>query len=74
MLGKIIIYIFIAAIVFNLFRGLYFLVKKPDRESKDVVRALSWRIGLSTFLFVLILVMNYFGLVELHSLPVKPSE
>ncbi len=69
MLGKIIIIVLMLAIVFNLFHGLYFLVRGKDKGSKKVVNALSWRIGLSILLFILLFVMHYFGLIELHSLP-----
>lgn len=74
MLGKIIIIVLLLAIAFNLFRGLYFLVKDQDRGSKRVVNSLSWRIGLSILLFILIFVLNYFGIVELHSLPQAPAK
>ncbi len=73
MLGKIIIAVLLFAIAFNLFRGLYFLVSSKDRGSKNVVNALSWRIGLSILLFVLMLVLNYFGVIQLHSLPQAPQ-
>ncbi|NVK89245.1 MAG: twin transmembrane helix small protein [Gammaproteobacteria bacterium] len=74
MWGKIIIVVLLLAIVFNLFRGLFFLVKDKDRDKKSVVNSLSWRIGLSFLLFLLLFVLNYFGVVEFHSLPsVKPE-
>ena len=74
MLGKILIVIILLAIAFNLFRGLFFLVRDKERGTKNVVNALSWRIGLSILLFILLFVLNYFGVVEFHSLPqVKPE-
>ncbi|WMS86321.1 twin transmembrane helix small protein [Pleionea litopenaei] len=74
MLGKIIVVILLLAIVFNLFRGLFFLVKDQERGNKRVVNSLSWRIGLSIGLFILLLLLNHFGIVEFHSMPqVKPE-
>ncbi len=57
MLGKIIIVLLLLAIAFNLFRGLYFLVQDQERGSKRVVNSLSWRIGLSILLFILLIVL-----------------
>jgi len=75
MFGKILIVVLLLLIVFNLFRGLYFLVRDQDRGKKNVVNALSWRIGLSILLFLLIWVLGYFGVIELHSLPqIVPDE
>ncbi|WP_144392817.1 twin transmembrane helix small protein [Pleionea sediminis] len=73
MLGTVIIVILLLAIAFNLFRGLYFLVRSEGRGKKHVVNALSWRIGLSILLFLLLFVLNYFGIIELHSLPRAPQ-
>jgi phosphatidylglycerophosphate synthase len=69
MLGKVIIIVLMLAIVFSLFQGLYFLVRGKDKGSKKVVNALSWRIGLSILLFILLFVFHYFGIIEFHSLP-----
>src|SRR5690606_33448504 len=64
---KIIIFIFMAFIVYNLFRGLYFLVSGKE-GGKGTARSLSWRIGLSMGLFVLLIMLKFLGLVEPHSL------
>jgi len=73
MIFKILIGLAMLAILFTLFRSLYFLATgKPD--SKKTVNSLSWRIGLSIGLFVLIVVGMYFGWIEPHGLPmVKPE-
>ena len=55
MLFKIIIVILLLFVVISLFTALYRL-NKDDADSTQVVKALSVRIGLSLFLFVLILV------------------
>jgi hypothetical protein len=75
MLSKTIIVLLLLAIAFNLFRGLFFLVKeKKEGETDRVVNSLSWRIGLSILLFIMIFVLNYFGLVELHPLSPAPTQ
>ena len=69
MLFKILILIVMLAILFTLFRALYFLAKGKE-DSNKTVKSLSWRIGLSIALFTLILVGNYFGWIEPHGLPI----
>jgi hypothetical protein len=61
-----------ALITYNLFRGLYFLVSGKGK-GKYTARSLSWRIGLSLALFLLLLVLKAFDLVEPHGLNEKPS-
>jgi len=61
------------AILFTLFRALYFLAT-GKQGSKGTVNNLSWRIGLSIGLFVMIIVGLLFGWIEPHGLPmVKPE-
>lgn len=64
---KIIVFVFMALIVYNLFRGLYFLVTAKE-NGKATARSLSWRIGLSMALFILLIALKLLGLVEPHSL------
>lgn len=68
---KIIVFIFMAFIVFNLFRGLYFLVSGKE-GGKGTARSLGWRIGISVALFLLLVIFKLTGLVEPHALN-KPS-
>ncbi len=65
MLAKIIILVFLAIILYTLGSGLYYLVRNKDR-STEVIKALTWRIGLSLLLFILLFVAYYFGLVTPH--------
>ncbi|QIT56704.1 twin transmembrane helix small protein [Aquisalimonas sp. 2447] len=51
------------AIVFSLFSGAIFLVRDQS-SSRRVVRALTWRIGLSVALFAIILVLLTTGVIE----------
>ncbi len=73
MIMKILIIAVMLAILFSLFRGLYFLAT-GKQDSKKTVNSLSWRIGLSITLFLLILIGIYMGWLEPHGLPiVKPD-
>ena len=65
---KILIILAMLAILFTLFRSLYFLMT-GKQESKKTVNGLSWRIGLSMALFVLIVVGIFAGWLEPHGLP-----
>ena len=59
---KIIVILFLIAIVGSLGSALYFMVS--DRSgSKRTVRALAFRIGLSFTLFLLLMAGYYFGLI-----------
>jgi len=72
MIIKIAIVIAMLAVLVSLFRSLYFLT--TEKDSKRTVNNLSWRIGLSILLFVLIVVGIYTGVIEPHGLPtVKPE-
>jgi hypothetical protein len=68
---KIIIFIFMALILYNLFRGLYFLVTGKG-GGKNTARSLSWRIGLSFVLFLLLMALKLTGMVEPHNLNQAP--
>ncbi len=66
MLIKIAIVMFLIIILGSLFSALFFLVK--DKGSSDrTVKALTFRIGLSITLFILLVIGGYFGLIG-HSL------
>jgi TRAP-type C4-dicarboxylate transport system permease large subunit len=72
MIIKIAIVIAMLLVLFSLFRSLYFLT--TEKDSKKTVKGLSWRIGLSILLFVLIVVGIATGVIEPHGLPtVKPE-
>ncbi len=62
---KVFIILFLLAIFFSLGSALYYLVRdqgKTDRTAK----ALSWRIGLSLLLFVLLLIAFALGWITPH--------
>jgi hypothetical protein len=61
--AKLLILIAFGAILASLASGLVYLFK-DDSDSRRTVRALTWRIGLSLALFVLLLVAYWAGLIE----------
>lgn len=73
MIIKVLIGVAMLAILFSLFRSLYFLATEKS-DSKKTVNNLSWRIGLSIGLFVLIVAGILLGWIEPHGLPTLKSE
>lgn len=67
MLLKIVIISALLLIVGSLFSALTFLYKDKGRGERTV-RALTWRIGLSLGLFVLLMTGYYFGIITPHGL------
>ena len=61
--AKLLILLAFGAIVASLASGLVYLFK-DDGDSRRTLRALTWRIGLSIGLFVLLLLAYAAGLVE----------
>lgn len=67
MLSKILIIIVFFVILYNLFAGLKYLFTQKHDEAKLLV-SLKWRIGLSMFLFIMIILGFLTGVVQLHTL------
>ena len=65
MLVKLLVVTLLMAIVISLFSGLFFLVKDKGK-TKRTVNALSIRIGLSVFAFILLMVAAATGLISPH--------
>lgn len=64
-LKTLVIVAFLIVIVWNLGAGLYYLL--VDRgQSTRTVRALTWRIGLSVGLIVLVMLGIYTGMIRPH--------
>ena len=59
---KIIVLLLIVLILFSLASGLYYLVKDKG-SSERTVKALTWRVGLSVGLFVLLMAGYYLGFI-----------
>jgi hypothetical protein len=67
MLFKWVIVLFILFVLYSLGSGLYYLVRDKSRSTR-VVKALTWRIGLSLLLFILLFVAYALGWIQPHSL------
>ena len=63
MIVHIVLIVLFLVVVATLFQALFFLARDKG-ESKRTVKALSWRIGLSVLLFVLIIVLWAVGLLK----------
>lgn len=62
---KGIIVLFLFMVLFSLFSALFYLVR-GQKGSTQVVKALTWRIGLSLLLFVLLLIAFALGWITPH--------
>jgi hypothetical protein len=65
MLIKTIIILFILIILYSLGSALFYLVRDKG-DSIRVVKALTWRIGLSLFLFFLLFIAYALGWITPH--------
>jgi branched-subunit amino acid transport protein AzlD len=64
---KFIVVIILLAIISSLASALYYLVKKEEEPAK-LVRALTWRIGLSITLFFLLIIAFIMGWIQPHGI------
>ena len=63
----IVIFILLAAILYNLGAGLYFMM--TDRgQTNRTVKALTWRIGLSVLLIILVIIGILLGIIKPHGI------
>ncbi len=65
MLTKVIIVLFLFAIIGSLFSGLFFLMKDKG-TSERTVRALTVRVSLSVLLFILLMIGFATGVLQPH--------
>jgi len=69
MLVKIIIILFLLVIMYSLGSALYYLAhERDDKDADRVVKALTWRIGLSLLLFILLFVAYAMGWIQPHAI------
>lgn len=66
MLFKILVILMLAVILSALFSGLFFLIRDKGQSTRTV-KSLTWRIGISLLLFVLLLIGAATGLIEPHA-------
>ncbi|MDZ4731370.1 MAG: twin transmembrane helix small protein [Xanthomonadales bacterium] len=71
MLIKLIILLFLLTILYSLASSFFFLVKDKGQGDRTVQR-LTWRVGLSLVLFLLLWGAHSLGWIEPNSGPVKP--
>ena len=68
---KFLVVILLLVILASLFSALVFLVRDQGSTNRTV-RALTWRIGLSIGLFLLLLLAGWMGWIEPHGLHPRP--
>src|SRR5262252_5377254 len=64
---KLLIILFLIVIVYNLGAGLYYMMTDKGKTDRTV-KALTWRIGLSVFLILLVIVGILTGVIQPHGL------
>ena len=60
---RIVVILFLVAIIASLASALVFLFRDQDRDSKRMVKALALRVGLSIMLFIILATGYYSGLI-----------
>ena len=65
MLQKLLIIAFLIVILYNLGAGLYYMLVDKGR-TKRTVNALTWRIGLSVALILLVILGIWTGVIQPH--------
>lgn len=67
MFFKFIVILFLVIILYSLGSGLYYLVRERTRKDANrVAKALTWRICLSLFLFILLFIAAGLGWIKPH--------
>ena len=64
---KIIILVLLAIVIISLGSALYHLVSNKG-DSDKLLKSLTWRIGLSVFIFILLFIGQAIGLITPHGL------
>ncbi len=67
MIFKTIIVVLLLIVLFSLGQALFFLMKDGGKSDR-MLKALTWRIGLSVFIFILLLIGQAVGLIQPHGL------
>ena len=67
MIFKIIIVALLLVVVFSLGQALFFLIR-DESKSDRMLKSLTWRIGLSVFIFILLLIGQAMGIITPHGL------
>ena len=67
MIFKIIVLVLLAIVLISLGSALYHLVSNKG-DSGKLLKSLTWRIGLSVFIFILLFIGQAIGLIVPHGL------
>ena len=67
MVFKIIIVTMLFIVLYSLGSALFYLVR-DKKQSDKVIKSLTWRIGLSLFIFILLMIGQAVGLITPHGL------
>lgn len=71
MWSRVVIIAFLAVIIYNLGAGLFYMFRDKG-ESDRMLKSLSWRIGLSVLLFVLLVIGFLTGVIQPHGVGAHP--
>ena len=67
MIFKIVIVVLLLFVIISLGQAMFFLIK-DESKSDRMLKSLSWRIGLSVLIFILLLIGQAVGLIQPHGL------
>ena len=67
MLFKLVVIVLLLVVIFSLGQALFFLIR-DESKSDRMMKSLTWRIGLSVFIFILLLIGQAMGLIQPHGL------
>ena len=67
MIFKIVVLVLLAIVLISLGSALYHLVSNKG-DSDKLLKSLTWRIGLSVFIFILLFIGQAIGLIVPHGL------
>lgn len=65
---KLLVLLLFLGILISLGSGMVYLVRGGKKDSKKVVKALTWRIGLSITLFIILILAWSAGLIQPHGI------
>jgi hypothetical protein len=68
MIFKVIIIALLLVVIFSLAQALRFLIRDDATSSGKMLKSLTWRIGLSVLLFILLLIGQAVGWIHPHGL------
>ena len=68
MIFKIIIVAMLFVVIASLASAMFHLVKGEGKSSDKVLKSLTWRIGLSALIFILLLLGQALGLISPHGI------